>query len=106
MVLTVSRKGKEIVQSGHKATGFSTRWYAVCRFLIRVGEGAVPPEEARSNSAIEDTHGARSDGQPQGLFLGGLVPRKSATNDARMTVDGKGLLGKVFSVRCSEKHDR
>lgn len=69
MKLTVARKGREIVICA-QSEGFLYKMVrSLAGFLIRVGSGAVPPEEAR-NILHSRTRTARvPTAPPEGLFL-------------------------------------
>ena len=69
MKLTVSRKGPEIVIRA-QSDGFLYKMVrSLAGFLIRVGEGAVPPEEALSILHSKIRTARVPTAPPQGLFL-------------------------------------
>ena len=67
--LTVKRRGEEIVISA-TADGFLYKMVrSLAGFLIRVGEGAVPPSEARAILHSKERTARVPTAPPQGLFL-------------------------------------
>jgi tRNA pseudouridine38-40 synthase len=69
MRLSISKRGPEIVMAA-RADGFLYRMVrSLAGFLIRVGEGAVPPEEARRILASRARTARVPTAPAEGLFL-------------------------------------